>query len=233
MSKLKSLSIDALEDIKKVGVEISDDIGDGLNKIFKNKGFEAAGIGPIDYLDDIGNIIKVDTSDIPPLNDIQNNYNKIVNGGEGIEGVSKADFTGKLRGENITLKNVKTEEISYIKRDTIELNKLRSDFNTSVRKNFLEELSKNVEYLEEAGFTEKDILKMQNGRVPDGWQVHHKLPLDDSGMNSFDNLLLIKNEPYHKVITNYQNSFSKQLKVGEVRKVNWPIPEGDIYPKKH
>ena len=233
MSKLKSLSIDALEDIKKVGVEISDDIGDGLNKIFKNKGFEAAGIGPIDYLDDIGNIIKVDTSDIPPLNDIQNNYNKIVNGGEGIEGVSKADFTGKLRGENITLKNVKTEEISYIKRDTIELNKLRSDFNTSVRKNFLEELSKNVEYLEEAGFTEKDILKMQNGRVPDGWQVHHKLPLDDSGTNSFDNLLLIKNEPYHKVITNYQNSFSKQLKVGEVRKVNWPIPEGDIYPKKH
>ena len=113
------------------------------------------------------------------------------------------------------------------------MNTLRNDFNTSVRKSFLEDLSKNVEYLKEAGFTEKDILKMQNGRVPDGWQVHHKLPLDDSGTNSFDNLVLIKNEPYHKVITNYQNSFAKQLEVGEIKSVNWPIPEGNIYPKKH
>lgn len=150
-----------------------------------------------------------------------------------MRGVSKADFTGKLRGENITLKDVKMKEISYVKRDTAELNKLRNYFNTTGRKNFLVDLSKNVEYLKEAGFTEKDILKMQNGRVPDGWQVHHKLPLDDSGTNSFDNLVLIKNEPYHKVITNYQNSFAKQLTVGEIKSVNWPIPEGNIYPKKH
>ena len=86
--------------------------------------------------------------------------------------------------------------LSYIKRDTVELNALRNDFNTSARKNFLEELSKDVDYLKEAGFSEKDILKIKNGRVPDGWQVHHKLPLDDSGTNSFDNFVLIKNEPY-------------------------------------
>lgn len=91
LSKLKSLSADALEDIKKVGLEISDDIGDGLNRIFKNKGLEAAGIGPVAYFDDIGNIKKVDTSDISPLNDIQNNYNKIVNGGDGIKGGGKAE----------------------------------------------------------------------------------------------------------------------------------------------
>ena len=58
------------------------------------------------------------------------------------------------------------KEISYVKRDTAELNKLRNYFNTTGRKNFLVDLSKNVEYLKEAGFTEKDILKMQNGRVP-------------------------------------------------------------------
>ncbi|WP_430858263.1 polymorphic toxin-type HINT domain-containing protein [Clostridium paraputrificum] len=149
------------------------------------------------------------------------------------ERVSEADFTGKLRGENITLKDVKTKEISYVKRDTAELNKLRNYFNTTGRKNFLEDLSKNVEYLKESGFTEKDILKMQNGRVPDGWQVHNKLPLDDSGTNSFDNLVSIKNEPYHKAITNYQNSFAKQLTVGEIKSVNWPIPEVNIYPKKN
>lgn len=31
-----------------------------------------------------------------------------------------------------------------------------------VRKSFLEDLCKNIKYLKEAGFTEKDILKMQN-----------------------------------------------------------------------
>ena len=146
---------------------------------------------------------------------------------------NKANFTGKLRGETITLNDIKSKEILYVKRETVELNKLRNYFNTTGRKSFLQDLSKKVNYLKDAGFTEKDILKMQNGRVPDGWQVHHKLPLDDSGTNSFDNLVLIKNEPYHKVITNYQNSFAKQLTSGEIKKIRWPIPEGNIYPKNH
>ncbi|WP_250674109.1 polymorphic toxin-type HINT domain-containing protein [Paraclostridium ghonii] len=164
---------------------------------------------------------------------LTHNMGRKINCKEAIEGATEADFIGKLRGEKVTLKDVKTKEISYIKRGTAELNTLRNDFNASVRKSFLKDLFKRVEYLKEAGFTEKDILKMQNGRVPDGWQVHHKLPLDDSGTNSFDNLVLIKNEPYHKVITNYQNSFAKQLEVGEVKNVNWPIPEGNIYPQNH
>ena len=137
-----------------------------------------------DAVSSINKLNKIDLDDVK-------NINKKV--------VEEADFIGKLRGENITLKD----------------------------------LSKDVEYLKEAGFTEKDILKMQNGRVPDGWQVHHKLPLDDSGTNNFDNLVLIKNEPYHKVITNYQNSFSKKLSVGEIKSIDWPIIDGDIYPKKH
>lgn len=141
------------------------------------------------------------------------------------------DFTWKLRGENVTLKNVKTKEIVYKKRATEELNKLRKEFNTSIRKSFLEDISKDVEYLKKVGFSDKDILKIKNGRVPNGWQVHHKLPLDDSGTNTFENLVLIKNEPYHKVITNYQNSFSRNLKNGEVKNVDWPIPNGKIYPK--
>lgn len=87
--------------------------------------------------------------------------------------------------------------------------------------------------MREAGFSDVDILKMKNGNVITGWQVHYKLPLDDSGTNNFDNLVLIKNEPYHKVITNYQNSFTRQLKPGESQKVNWPIPEDHTYPSLH
>lgn len=46
------------------------------------------------------------------------------------KGAAEADFTGKLRGENVTLKDIKTKEISYIKRDISELNVLRNNFNT-------------------------------------------------------------------------------------------------------
>lgn len=94
------------------------------------------------------------------------------------------------------------------------------------------DLGKNPEYLKNAGFSDVDILKIQNGYVPDGWQVHHKIPLDGGGSNSFDNLVLIQNEPYHKVITNYQNSTMRGMLEGESKTVKWPIPNDDIYPKE-
>ncbi|MED4014647.1 HNH endonuclease [Sutcliffiella cohnii] len=73
---------------------------------------------------------------------------------------------------------------------------------------------------------------MKNGRVPVGWQVHHKLPLDDGGTNSYNNLILIKNEPYHKVITNTQMNETRGLKPGESKTIHWPIPDGFVYPTK-
>lgn len=108
---------------------------------------------------------------------------------------------------------------------------MRKEFDSKERKYFLKDLSKNEDELRQAGLSDDDILDMRDGYVPDGWQVHHKLPLDDSGDNSFDNLVLIKNEPYHKVITNYQNSISKGISVGESKVVEFPIPEGNIYPQ--
>lgn len=151
----------------------------------------------------------------------------------GIGGDSNASFTEKLRGENVTLTDITVQDISYVKRRPVESQNLRNEFNTTTRKAFLENLGQNDEYLRNAGFTDADILKIQNGRVPDGWQVHHKLPLDDSGTNSFDNLVLIQNEPYHKVITNYQNTLTRQMEVGDVKTVQWPVPNGDIYPAEH
>ena len=141
--------------------------------------------------------------------------------------------SGYIVTEVVTLNNVKVQEISYVKRNSTELKTLRDEFNKTTRKAFLKDLGNNVEYLKNAGFSETDILKIQNGRVPDGWQVHHKLPLDDSGTNSFDNLVLIQNEPYHKVITNYQNSIARQMEIGEVQVVQWPMPNGNIYPAQH
>lgn len=41
------------------------------------------------------------------------------------------------------------------------------------------------------------------------------------------------NEPYHKTLTNYQNSVAKQIEIGEAQTVQWPIPDGNIYPVQH
>ena len=79
------------------------------------------------------------------------------------------------------------------------------------------------------GVSEKDITKILDGKVPDGYQVHHKLPLDDGGNNNLDNLVLIKNDPYHKVIANYQNNATRNLLPGEKIDIDWPIPENNFY----
>ncbi len=142
-----------------------------------------------------------------------------------------SDFEGMLRKEKVKLPGVKTRRINYTKRIPEETEKLRKEFNSTEKKKFLKDLSKDREKLKKAGLSDEDILDMkEEGLVPDGWNVHHKLPLDDGGNNSPDNLVLVKNEPYHKTITNYQNSFSRQLKPGETKPVDWPIPEGSIYP---
>jgi hypothetical protein len=39
------------------------------------------------------------------------------------------------------------------------------------------------------------------------------------GTNASENLVLIQNEPYHKVITNYQNSVKSGMEVGEIKNI--------------
>ena len=146
------------------------------------------------------------------------------------------DFVGMLKGEKVTLPNVKGQTIQYTKVSTENLAELRKAFNTTDRKEFLKFLSNDdnmLEQLNKAGLTDTDILKMKDGYVPTGYQVHHKIPLDGGGTNSFDNLVLIKNDPYHKVITNSQNSVTSGLDAGQTMIIdNWPIPDGYIYPKE-
>lgn len=112
------------------------------------------------------------------------------------------------------------QDIELKKRSFSELNQLRSEFNATVRKEFLKDLGKEVEYLKDAGFNDVDILKIQNGYVPTGWQVHHKIPLDGGGTNSYDNFVLIQNEPYQKVLTNYQNSVMKNMNESDIVEVS-------------
>ena len=70
---------------------------------------------------------------------------------------------------------------------------------------------------------------MKAGKVPAGYQVHHKIPIDAGGSNSASNLVLIKNDPYHLTVTNYQNSIIKGMKPGDTRVMDWPVIPGFVY----
>ncbi|MBF2656755.1 HNH endonuclease [Listeria seeligeri] len=147
--------------------------------------------------------------------------------------LSKTEHVGNLKGKSVKLDGVMEKTIIYTKRSGSERKILRNKFDSSIRKNYLKKLTSNSEYLKElktAGLNENDIAKMKKGQVPKGYEVHHKLPLDDSGTNDFENLIIMKKNPYHSVITNTQNEFSKNMKPGESVKVKFPIPKGIIYP---
>ncbi|WP_193559382.1 HNH endonuclease signature motif containing protein [Metabacillus litoralis] len=157
--------------------------------------------------------------------------------GVGTKGNGEIDnyFIGTLKGEKVHLPGVKVEEIIYTKRLPEETAKLRKEFNSSIRKNFLKEFANNsvrAKYLSEAGLGVDDIARMKDGLNPKGWQVHHNLPLDDGGTNEFTNLVLIKNDPYHKAVTNEQNSLTRGLSPKQSKTINWPMFEDNVYPTK-
>ncbi|MGG4491313.1 HNH endonuclease signature motif containing protein [Metabacillus idriensis] len=156
-----------------------------------------------------------------------------------VRGTGKSEndhyFIGNLKGEKVHLKDVKLKEIIYTKRLPEETALLRNQFNSSVRKNFLKGFANDpvrVEYLIEAGLSENDIARMKDGLNPKGWQVHHNRPLDDGGTNDFSNLVLIKNDPFHKAVTNEQNSLTRELLPTESKKIKWPMFNHEIYPPK-
>lgn len=143
-------------------------------------------------------------------------------------------FTGTLRGARVELPGVSVRSISYTKRSADELRALRNAFDSTERAGFVRSLAGDpakVAKLREAGLTDDNIRMLADGKIPQGWQVHHKLPLDDGGTNDYSNLVLIKNEPYHKVITNAQNAATRGMNEGETRLIEqWPVPQGFVYP---
>ena len=44
---------------------------------------------------------------------------------------------------------------------------------------------------------------------------------------------IITTQEFCNLITNYQNSIARQMEIGEVQVVQWPMPNGNIYPAQH
>jgi len=130
-----------------------------------------------------------------------------------------------LHGVEHTIPDWHMQEISYTKRTDAAREALRDAF-PPVRRAFVKDLAQNhAAELREAGMSEGDIAMMAKGRVPEGYQVHHMLPLDDGGTNATDNLVLIKNDPDHQLITRYQSDQTKAMSPGETRRMPWPMPD--------
>jgi hypothetical protein len=139
-----------------------------------------------------------------------------------------------LRGVDHTIPDWHMQEISYTKRTDAAREALRAEFDSSVRKAFVKDLAENhAAALRQTGMSDADIAMMARGRVPQGYQVHHLLPLDDGGTNATSNLVLIKNDPDHMLITRYQNGETRGMSAGETRKLEWPMPDQrvSVWPK--
>jgi hypothetical protein len=158
---------------------------------------------------------------------------------EAIEGMrTKLDeafsgFDATVRGNPIRLEGVDTVSVDYVKRDRTSYEALRREFDGGARADFARQIAADPNSrtaLRNAGLTDADIARLETGRIPAGWQVHHKLPLDDGGTNAADNLVLIRNDPFHIAITNAQRSAVGDLAVGASRTVDWPVPRGIVYP---
>lgn len=156
-------------------------------------------------------------------------------GRHGIGGAgSENSFKGTLRGEQVDLPGVLTQRITYTKRAPELRLQLRRAFDSSIKAQFVKSLLKDeatVAQLKRAGFSDAKLkLMREKGVPPRTHRVHHKLPLDDGGDNDFSNLVLIKEDPHHQVITNAGNSVSRQLRSGESVVVDYPIVPGVLYP---
>jgi hypothetical protein len=145
----------------------------------------------------------------------------------------RSQITLPLGDRDVTLRGVDTTKLNYVRATDEEHDEKRKEFNSKWRKDFMKDLGKDPAKegpLREAGLNDTDFQMMRAGKVPTGFQVHHKIPIDDGGQNEFSNFVLIKNEPAHKAITNFQMHQVEGVQPGESREIDWVIPRGYIYP---
>ena len=133
-----------------------------------------------------------------------------------------------LRGQDYEMPGMRYDRFDYVKRPPEETRALRTEFDRGARSDFAKDLAANrAGELRAAGVSEADIARLGTGRVPADMQIHHIRPLDDGGTNAADNLVLIRNNPDHQLLTNHQRATVGDLRPGESRTVDWPVPPGN------
>lgn len=102
------------------------------------------------------------------------------------------------------LHGFKLKEMDYVVPPMGERKKRRSAF-SEVRKEFLAHIGKNcVKELQALGMSASQIKQIEGGNCPNGFNVHHKLPIHGGGKNEFPNLILMPipqhDDLHHKIL---------------------------------
>lgn len=130
------------------------------------------------------------------------------------------------------------ERITYTRRlDRNHYKELRTEFDRKERGEWLKEVGthRRAELIA-AGISTKDVDRMaKDGKVPEGYQVHHRIPLDDGGTNSRDNFIIMRNDIEHRALHGYYNPAELRIRLlayGETAEIALPVPPKDtlVYP---
>ena len=120
-------------------------------------------------------------------------------------------------------------DVSYTAIGKKRVKELRKSFSAQ-RKAFLKHLTKTqASVLTALGITDSALEKMEKGYTPNGYNVHHKLPLAGGGKNEFSNFILIKNDPYHTDFHKVSDLQICKMQEGETKIVKMPVPDGSIF----
>lgn len=118
---------------------------------------------------------------------------------------------------------LRRERISIKKPSGSEYTKLRNDFDR-IRQMWLKRMAKDQRVIDFFGANSEKIKAMQNGNVPEGYEVHHNHPIDAGGQNLSENLSLIPKEIHTRVTSEYNDARSRGLGVFEFPIFDYFVP---------
>lgn len=120
-------------------------------------------------------------------------------------------------------------DVSYTAASKKQIKELRREF-TPARRSFLISLAETQkDVLLSLGISEKAVAEMLKGNAPNGYNVHHKMPLAGGGKNEASNFILIKNDPYHTDFHKISDVQICKMNDGETKTVRMPMPKGSIF----
>ena len=123
----------------------------------------------------------------------------------------------------------KLKEVQWTVPEKQERKARRRAFN-SVRTEFLKHIGKTMEAeLRAMGLTDKQIKQVKNGSAPNGYNVHHKLPIHGGGKNEFSNLILMPIPPHDDLHHKVMDPQVAQMQSGDSKKVVIPWTDDMVY----
>jgi hypothetical protein len=129
------------------------------------------------------------------------------------------------------VENIPLVEVEYVipRKDVREI--VRAEFNP-VKEKFLKHLVSDYKQdLVDAGLSPNQIAQMADGKSPNGWGTHHKLPIHGGGKNEFSNYILIPHKEHgeiHRLVIDPQVA---DMGTGKAKIVKLPYPNEMIYNK--